>query len=170
MIRIIVMLFEIVLCFILQTSLFSYIPFSSVVPNCLLVLVISVAYTKGRNKAIVTGFVCGLILDLMSSGTLGICSIIYMIIAYLAGFTNKIYDRNDYIIPGALILVGELLYGLLYYGTGFLLLGKLNLGSYMVNTIIPRIIYTLLSGFFVYPFYLFCEWLCSLVEGYVTND
>ncbi len=169
MVRIIVWFIEIILCFLLQTSVFSYFTISGVVPDCILILVVSVAYTKGQNKAIVLGFVSGLLLDFMSSGTLGVCSIIYMVIAFLAGFTNKIYDKHDYIIPGALVLVGEMLYSFLYYCTSFLLLGKLNFGSYTVNTIIPRVIYTLLAAILIYPLFLFFEWVISFSEGPETN-
>lgn len=170
MVRALFIVIQIIICFLLQTSVFSYIPFSSVVPNCLLVLVVSVAYTKGQNKAILLGFVSGFLLDLMASGTIGICSIIYMFIAYLAGFTNKIYDRHDYIIPGALILIGEFLYSFLYYCTGFMLMGKLNLGGYMINTIIPRVIYTLLSAIIVFPMYLLFEWIATMIEGSRVNE
>ncbi len=170
MVRIIVWLIEIILCFLLQTSVFSYFTISGVVPNCILVLVISAAYTKGQNKAIVLGFISGLILDFMSSGNLGVCAIIYMIIAYLAGFTNKIYDKNDYIIPGALVFVGEMLFSFMYYCTSFLLMGKLNFSSYALNTIIPRVIYTFISAIVIYPVFMFFEWVISFAEGHESND
>lgn len=170
MVRLIIWIVEIIILFLLQTSVFSYFTISGIVPDCLLIFIVAVAFKKGQNKAIILGFVSGLILDLMFNETIGICSIIYMFVAFLAGYTNKIYDRHDYIIPGALVLVGELLYGILYYSATFLLMGKLNLGSYMVNTIIPRVIYTVFAAVLIYPMFLFFEWIISLSEGALSDD
>ena len=135
MVRLIVTLLELILCFLLQTSLFSFLRISGVVPNCLLILIITVAYTKGQISAIVTGFFAGLLLDLCFSETVGFCAILYMIVAFLAGFAHKIYYERDYFVPGVLILSGELIYSFLYYVIFFLLRGKLELHTYFIYTI-----------------------------------
>ena len=89
MIRLIVTLFEIVVCFLLQTSVFSFFRISGVVPNCLLILTMTVAYTKGQIPSLFTGFFCGLLLDLCFSETVGFCSIIYMTVAFLFMLVNR---------------------------------------------------------------------------------
>ena len=115
MIRLLVILIEMIVCFLLQTSVFSFFRISGVVPDCLLILIITVAYTRGQIPALFVGFFSGLLLDLCFSETVGFCSILYMTVAFLAGYTNKIYDERDYFIPGALGFVGELVYSFLYY-------------------------------------------------------
>ena len=165
MFRIVFILFRILVYFLMQTSLFSYFTVSMVVPDCLLVLVVLIAYTRGQNKAIIVGALSGLLLDLMSGEIIGICPIIYMFVAFLAGFTNKIYDRNDHIIPHALIFSGELFYQILYYSVTFLLSGKTEFVSYMGNTIIPRVDYTMVFGFLIYPLFLLNEKILRHFEG-----
>ncbi|MBR6360079.1 MAG: rod shape-determining protein MreD [Lachnospiraceae bacterium] len=169
MIRAIVYLIEIFICFILQTSVFSYFSLSGVVPDCILILVISVAYMGGQNKAIIVGFLSGLLLDIMSGGIIGLCPLIYMGVAYLAGYSNKVFDAHDYIIPNALVFVGEVVYSVAYYCGTFLLMGKTGLFGYMANTIIPRVIYTLIVGLFMYPLFLLLEKLISFTGG-VADD
>ena len=110
MVRIIVTFIELIFCFLLQTSLFSFLRISGVVPNCLLILVITVAYTKGQISAMVTGFFAGLLLDLCFSETVGFCAVLYMVVAFLAGYAHKIYYERDYFVHGALIFAGELVY------------------------------------------------------------
>ena len=114
MVRLLVIFIEMIFCFLLQTSVFSFFRISGIVPNCLLILVITVAYTRGQISSLFVGFFSGLLLDLCFSQTVGFCSILYMIVAFLAGYTNKIYDERDYFIPGLLGFVGELIYSFLY--------------------------------------------------------
>ena len=95
MVRLIVTLLELIVCFLLQTSLFSFLRISGVVPNCLLILVITIAYTRGQIPAIVTGFFAGILLDLCFSETVGFCAVIYMVVAFLAGYAHKIYYERD---------------------------------------------------------------------------
>ena len=168
MVRLIVTLLELILCFLLQTSLFSFLRISGVVPNCLLILIITVAYTKGQISAIVTGFFAGLLLDLCFSETVGFCAILYMIVAFLAGFAHKIYYERDYFVPGVLILSGELIYSFLYYVIFFLLRGKLELHTYFIYTILPRMLYTILISLALYPAFHGIHRLLLRLEG--KND
>lgn len=168
MIRLIVTFIELIFCFLLQTSLFSFLRISGVVPNCLLILVITVAYTKGQIPALFTGFFAGLLLDLCFSETVGFCAILYMVIAFLAGFAHKIYYERDYFVPGVLILSGELVYSFMYYVLFFLLRGKLELHTYFIYTILPRMLYTILISLALYPAFHGIHRLLLRLEG--KND
>ena len=165
MVRLIVTLFEIIVCFLLQTSVFSFFRISGVVPNCLLILVMTVAYTKGQIPSLFTGFFCGLLLDLCFSETVGFCSILYMTVAFLAGYTNKIYDERDYFLPGLLGFLSELLYSFFYYIVFFLMRGKLELYHYFIYTILPRALYTMLLTFILYPAFHGIHRLLLKLEG-----
>jgi len=164
-IRAIVTLIEIVFCFLLQTSLFSFLRISGVVPNCLLILVITVAYTKGQIPATVTAFLSGLLLDLGFSETVGFCCIFYMLIAFFAGYTHKFYYKRDYLIPGVLVLTGETVYSFLYYVIFFLLRGRMELPTYFIYTILPRVLYTLLLTLVLYPLFHSIHRLLLIQEG-----
>ena len=168
MVRLIVTLIELIICFLLQTSLFSFFRISGVVPNCLLILVIAVAYTKGQTKAIITGFFAGMLLDLCFSETVGFCAILYMIVAFFAGYAHKIYFERDYFVPGALIFAGEFLYSFLYYMLFFLLRGKLELHTYFIYTMLPRMLYTVLVSLALYPAFHGIHRLLLRLEG--KND
>ena len=165
MIRLIVTFIELIICFLLQTSLFTFIRISGVVPNCLLILVITVSYTRGQIPALFTGFFSGLLLDLCFSETVGFCAVIYMVIAFLAGFAHKIYYERDYFVPGALVFSGELVYSLLYYILFFLLRGKLELHTYFIYTILPRMLYTVLVSLALYPAFHGIHRLLLRLEG-----
>ncbi len=169
MIRYLVYFAEIILCYLLQTSVFSYFRVSGVVPDCILILIITISYTKGQNSGIVTGFISGLLLDLLFADSIGICALIYMFIAYLAGYANKIYDERNFWLPAIMIFSGEFLFSLAYYITGFLLLGKTSFGTYMLNTILPRSLYTLIIAILLYPLFMLINRGLQKAEGAIDE-
>ena len=169
MLRYLVYFAEIILCYLLQTSVFSYFRVSGVVPDCILILIVSIAYTKGQNKAILAGFASGLLLDLLFAETLGVCALIYMFVGFLAGYSNRIYDSKNYWFPAVLVFAGELFYSVGYYITGFFLLGKTSLGAYIMNTILPRSLYTLIVAVFLYPLFLLTDKLLLRSEGMIDE-
>ena len=149
-IRGIAVLIQILLLYLMQTSVFTSFALAGVVPDLLLIPVVAIAFTRGSNKGMVTGFVCGLMIDLTYSSFLGLFALMYMFIGFLTGFANKIYDENDYTSPVILVSVSELLYNLLYYVFFYFLNGKLNFGFYLYRFMIPKVIYTVLISLLLY--------------------
>lgn len=152
-VRIIVVGIQIVICFLLQSSVFPHFELAGVVPDLLMVLVVATAYTRGIFPGMFTGLFAGLLVDFCFGDVIGIYGLLYMFIGYLNGYSNKIYDRDDYTIPMILIAVSEFVYCFLYYVVEFLLRGRLNLGFYMYRIMLPRVIYTVLIGVIFYKLF-----------------
>lgn len=149
--RLIVYTIEIILCFVLQTAMFHYISLADIMPNFLLILVVSYAYMRGPMTGLGLGLFSGLLVDLMSgSYIIGIYALIYMIIGYFIGFTYKYYSNDDYTLPIAIIAVSDFIYGFLFYVVEFLLRGRLNFLFYLIRMIVPEIIYTVAVSVILY--------------------
>ncbi len=156
-IRGIFVLIEALLLYLMQTSVFTYFALAGVVPDLLLILVVAVAFTRGSIPAMFTGFICGLAVDCTYSSFVGLFAVMYLVIGFLAGYSNKIYDENDYTIPLILVGVSEFLYNLMYYFFFEFLQGKLNIGFYMYKYIFPKIIYTVLISIVLYKLLNACN-------------
>lgn len=149
--RFIVYAIEILLCFIIQSSMFHYIALANIMPNLLLILVVSHAYMRGRMTGLTLGIFCGLIVDLMyGSYVVGLYALLYMLIGYFIGFTNKYYSNDDYTLPLIIIAVSDFIYGFFYYVFEFLLRGRLNFLYYLRRFIVPEIIYTVAVSVLLY--------------------
>ena len=153
MIRILVIGIEIIFSFLLQSTVFSHIQLAGVVPDILMILVVTTAYTRGIYPGLFTGLFAGLLVDFMFGDVIGICALLYMFIGFLNGYSNKIYDRDDYAIPLILIAVSEFVYSFLYYVLEFLLRGRLNIGYYAYRIMLPKVIYTILMGVIFYKLF-----------------
>ena len=151
MIRVILVFFELILCFLLQSTVMPAISMAGVVPDLLLILVITVSYTRGRIAGMFTGFAAGLLTDVCFNEMVGLCALFYLCIGYLAGYSQKIYDERDYMLPMLMISAGEFLYSFAYYIAYFLLRSRTEFGYYFLHLILPRIVYTVLVAALLYP-------------------
>ena len=153
MLRILLILIEIIVSYLLQSSVFIHFELAGVVPDMLLILVCSVAYTEGRNAGTFTGFFTGLVIDCTYGSFIGLFALIYMSIGYICGFGNKLYKSESYTFPYILIGCSEFLYNLAYYFFFMVMKGNLNFGYYFVTYIVPRIIYTVFISILLYRLY-----------------
>lgn len=139
-----------VICFLLQTTLFQWLELADIVPNVLIILVVSVGYMRGINEAMFTGAVCGLYMDLMYGNYIGYYALLYLAVGFLSGYSNYFYEQDDYTMPLILIGVGDLVYGTLFYILSFLLRARLNIFFYLRRIMVPEAIYTVIVGIILY--------------------
>ncbi len=149
--RLIVYILEIIILFVIQSSSYHYFKMADIMPNLLLILVVSTAYMRGRFTGMVLGFFSGLLVDLMfGSYIIGLYALLYLLLGYLMGFTNKVYSKDDYTLPIIFIGISDLIYGFFYYIFEFLLRGRLHFLFYLRRIIIPEIIYTIAVSIMLY--------------------
>jgi len=149
--RLIVYIIEIIVCFLIQSAMFHYLKLAGIMPNLLLILVVSTAYMRGKMSGLLIGFFSGLLVDLMfGSYVVGLYALLYLLIGYVMGFTNKVYSNDDYTLPIVFVAISNFAYGFFYYVFEFLLRGRLNFLFYLRRFILPEIIYTVAVSIFLY--------------------
>lgn len=161
--RFIIITIEIIICFLLQTTVFQWIALAKVVPNLLLILTVSTAFMRGRNEGLAVGFFSGLLVDFCFGNVIGLYALIYMCIGYLNGYTNKVFMKDDLTIPIVLVAISELVYFFLYYIFEFLLRGQLNIVYYLVRIGLPEIVYTVLISILLYK-------LLNIINTYLERS
>lgn len=148
--RKLVSILMVLLAFLLQTTVFRVLELADVVPNLLLAVTVSYAYLRGRTSGIVTGFFCGLMLDMMYGSVIGLYAFIFMTVGFAVGFCQKIYFRESLLLPAVLLAGSDLLYGIFYYITEFLMRGRIHVGFFFLYRILPEMIYTVIAGILLF--------------------
>lgn len=148
--RKIAVFFIIVVCFLLQSTLFQTLSFASISPNLLIVVVSSFGFMRGRKEGMWIGFFSGLLLDIFFGSVIGFYALIYMYIGYINGFFRKIFFPDDIKLPLILISASDLGYNLLVYLFLFLLRGRFGFGYYLIHIMIPELVYTILVTIILY--------------------
>lgn len=148
--RKIAVFFIIVVCFLLQSTLFQTLSFASISPNLLIVVVSSFGFMRGRKEGMWIGFFSGLLLDIFFGSVIGFYALIYMYIGYINGFFRKIFFPDDIKLPLILISASDFSYNLLVYLFLFLLRGRFGFGYYLIHIMIPELVYTILVTIILY--------------------
>jgi len=95
------------LCLI-QTSLFSHIPFFLITADLLLVYTTYMAIYNGSRFSMCLSFASGLFLDFMSISPLGLSSFILVFISFFLGKLHGRYDLSHFIVPFVLAVISML--------------------------------------------------------------
>lgn len=140
----------ILLCFLMQTTLFQHLALAGEVPNLILIFVVAFAYMRGRKAGMCYGFVCGLLIDLVYSDVIGLTALLYVLVGYLVGICNEIYYRDELSVPIILVAISDFLFNFAYYIFNFLLRGRLQVFYYIWNVILPEVVYTVLVACILY--------------------
>lgn len=140
----------VLLCFLLQTTVFHHIELAGMVPNLILVVVVAYGYMRSKAEGMYVGFASGILIDLLYSDLIGMNAVLYMTIGYVAGICNEIYYRDEVSVPLIIIAISDFIFNFGYYVFQFLLRGRLDIFYYIWRTILPEMVYTVLIAVFLY--------------------
>lgn len=140
----------IVICFLLQCTVFHYIELAGVVPNLLLIVTMSFGLMRGRREGLLVGFFSGLLIDIFFGSVLGPYAFIYMTLGYCNGFFHRIYYVEDVLLPMIMITLNDFIYNIIIYVVFFLMRNRLDFLGYLKDVMLPEMIYTILITLFFY--------------------
>lgn len=144
----------IILCFVLQSTVFRSLAFAGIVPNLMVILTSSFGFMRGENEGLVIGFFSGILCDIFFGDVLGFYALIMMYIGFINGKFNRIFYPEDIKLPLVLIIISDISYSMICYVLLFLLQGKFNFLFYFTNVILPEAVYTILITCILYPIIL----------------
>ncbi|MFG6328592.1 MAG: rod shape-determining protein MreD [Lachnospiraceae bacterium] len=148
--RYISMFLLIIICFLLQTTLFQKIKLANVSPDLLVVLVSASGVMYGKGLGMYSGMLSGILCDFIYSDITGLYILIYVVAGYISGAAHKLYYKDDMVIPLSVIAASDLFTNFLFYVICFLLRGRLDIFVYMRNIILPELVYTMAAGVLLY--------------------
>lgn len=151
MLRKVVSAILIILCFVLQCSVFGSLPFAGIVPNLMIILTSSFGFMCGEKEGLLIGFFCGLLNDIFFGTFLGFYALLLMYIGFVNGKFCRIFYPEDIRLPLALIIVSDLSYGMICYILTFMLRSKFHFAYYFSHVILPEALYTIVVTLALYP-------------------
>ena len=140
----------ITVCFLLQSTLFQMLTIASISPNLLIVVTSSFGFMRGRKEGMWIGFFSGLILDIFFGSVIGFYALIYAYIGYVNGFFRKRFFPDDIKLPLILIAASDFSYNILVYLFLFFLRGRFRIDYYLLNIMLPELVYTILVTIVLY--------------------
>ena len=151
----------ILICFLLQCTVFRFLAFGGIVPNLMIVLTASFGFMRGEKTGLMIGFFCGILADIFFASVIGFYALLYMYIGYMNGKFAAIFYPQDIKLPVALILCSDFTYGIICYVIMFLLRSRFDFVYYLLHIILPEIVYTIVVTLLLYPLIL---WINTRLE------
>lgn len=167
--RNITLFFIILAGFVLQTTFFQKISMGSISPNILIIITASYGFMYDRKYGMMTGFICGLLMDIFYGDVLGFYALIYLYIGAANGIFHSLFYQEDIKLPLLLITASDLCYSFVCYILLYFLRGRFNIIFYLKNIILPEVVYTMFVTVFLYPCILFFN-RTKTEEGYHSQQ
>ena len=154
----------VLIAYLLQTTLIHGIALGGIMPNFILLVAVYVGYINGRVSGTITGLIMGFLLDCQYGTLIGVYAFMYMVIGYGSGYCSRLFYREDYTMPVALVFLGEISYGIMCFLMLFLLRGKLDILFYFKTVVFPELVYSLLFSILVYKIIIWAYNIASKNE------
>ena len=148
--RIFVTALIILLNVILQSTFFQLIKIVNIVPNTSIILIISYSLLRGRTEGAIVGCFTGMLIDIFFGISFGFYSFICMVTGYLCGRSFHHLYRENYILPIMISSITVFIYESIIYFTGFLFRGNTEYIYFLINLIIPEMVYTGIVSMIIY--------------------
>jgi rod shape-determining protein MreD len=136
---------------LLQVGLAPYIQIAGVVPNILLIVVVTLALVEGPSAGALAGFAAGAVFDLLGSGPVGPMVLVLTVTGYMAGQLHENMFAEGWLLPLTVLGIASLLAALAYG----LILDMLGAGGPFLLTLftkmLPEAIYDAALALLVYP-------------------
>jgi rod shape-determining protein MreD len=102
---------------ILQAGVAPHLAVFGVVPNLLLLVVVTLGLVEGPVAGSVAGFIAGLLLDMLGTAVIGPWALVLCVVGYVAGTLSANMFAEGWLLPVTVVfvasLIAELSYGLL---------------------------------------------------------
>ena len=136
--------------FIFQSTLLQLVEIRGVIPDTMIIIIVSYALLRGQNTGMAVGFAAGLIYDIFFGNSLGFYALIGIITGLVCGMSSKTFYRENYVMPVLLSFISNMVVGMVVYITGFLFKNDYNVFYYILNVILPQSVYTGVAAILIY--------------------
>ncbi len=144
----------IIVCFLLQSTIYKALALATVSPTLLLELPASFGMLRANKDALIVGFFSGLLIDLLFGSVIGFYALIYMVIGFCNGFFKQSFFPDEIRLPIILIALSDFFSNLLVYFFLFWFRGRFAFGYYLLHTILPELVYTMIVAILLYFIFL----------------
>lgn len=136
---------------LLQVMLAPHFAIGDIVPNVLLLVVITLAFVEGPSAGAVSGFVAGSLLDLLSTGPVGAWALVLSIVGYAGGMLQENLFAEGWLAPVTVAILAALLADFAYLVTLTILGVGPAFWESLFKAVLPRALYNSVLVVLAYP-------------------
>lgn len=135
---------------VLQVAIAPHLAVAGIVPNVLLLVVLTLAFVEGAGAGLYAGFGAGLTLDLVGSGPVGAWALVLSVTGYAAGLAAANVFAEGWLLPVTVAGLAGLLCESAY-AAYLALLGQGAIAPLLLAKALPGALYNTILALLVYP-------------------
>lgn len=139
-----------ILNIVLQSTIVHSIKIRGIIPNTAIIVIVSMSLLRGSTEGAATGLVAGLLQDIFFGVSFGYYALFGMLLGFGVGKINKGFYRENYIMPVFVCSISTLAYESCIFLTGILFSGNTNYFYFLINLIIPEMVYNSILTILIY--------------------
>ncbi|MFA5525133.1 MAG: rod shape-determining protein MreD [Tissierellales bacterium] len=136
--------------FILQSTILQYISIFGVIPNTSLILIVCISILAGKKTGSILGLILGFLQDMFFYDVIGIHALIYFIIGYTIGLTDKKVFKENLFLPFIFTALSTISFHLIYYIFMYFQSISIDLIVFFRNIVIIEMVYNSILSIFFY--------------------
>ena len=125
----------------LESTLLDRVEIFGVVPNFSLILLVTIALSRGKMTGGFVGLVVGLLEDIIFSPIIGVKAFIYFFIGYTVGMSENKLSRDNLLIPVLMTCAATVFYNTAFLILMYFLSGVSHFDSSLGRTLILETLY-----------------------------
>lgn len=141
----------ILLLTVIQSTILRGIEIFHVIPNLLLIALVSYSLCRSEYSALVVGICCGLLLDFIGGRSIGMNTLLCAVATYVCLVISDSLFNNNTFVAMVFVLVFSIFYELLIYIFYFAIWGEGHFAYALFCKIIPISVYNFLFTPLIYP-------------------
>ncbi len=136
---------------IIQSTFCVYFDKLFILPNTMLILVISYSVARNDIEGALFGFFNGLLFDIFFGRVIGLYALVGLVTGFISAKPFRELSPSNFLMPNIMIFTMTIFYELFFYVLGFLFMGRTDLPYYFIHIILPEAIFNVILGVFIYP-------------------
>lgn len=143
---------------VLQVMLAPHLAVFGVVPDLLLLVVITLAFVEGPSAGAAGGFAAGFLGDLLGTGPIGAWALVLAVAGYAAGLLAENLFAEGWLAPATVAIITGLVTDASYLVVVVILGAGPDFWQALVSVVLPRAVYNSVLVLLAYP------WLARLLR------
>ena len=137
--------------YLMQVNFFSWFNLSGVMPNLIVILVLTIGLFTGKRLGIIFGLIYGISLDFFIGKSIGIYGIMLGTVGFLGGYLDKRFSKNSRVTMMLAVFLVTVIYETGVYGLNYIMNSAQISLFYFIRTLIMEIIFNEILTIIFYP-------------------
>lgn len=136
--------------FLIESTILQHVSIFGVVPNTTLIIIVCFALLAGKRTGSILGLILGLLQDIFFYDVIGVHALIYFVIGYIIGLTDKKVFKENLFLPFVFTAISTFAFHFMYYVFMYFLSVNVDFIKLIKNIVVIEIIINSFLSIFFY--------------------